>query len=91
MKKQKKLNLGKIKIAGINNANVIIGGVETAAGCNTVDHQTCNCNTNEQGCHTQRYCDTDVANTCGTTSHTRPESDACSNRCAGASQNGEIC
>ncbi len=85
MKKQKKLNLGKIKIAGINNTHSIIGGVDSIVGMNTCS----NCNTNEPECATERYCDTDVANTCVTTQHTRSESNACGSE--KESQVGEIC
>ena len=87
MKKQKKLNLGKIKIAEINTINSIIGGVETIAG-----HYTCNnCNTYQQECITERYCDTELYTTCATTTQTRAQSDACTNRCADPSENGGIC
>ena len=93
MKKQKKLKLGKIKIAGINNTHRIIGGLETVnPTCQTNEVHTCvcaysdNCATN--GCATNG-CDTDLQTTCGTTQHTRSESNDCG---AGEpSQVGEIC
>lgn len=85
MKKQKKLNLGKIKIAGINNTHLIIGGVDTAAGVYTCN----NCDTNEPECVTNRYCDTDPAHNCPTTIKTKSESDVCGD--GQESQRGAVC
>lgn len=92
MKKQKKLNLGKIKIAGISNTHRIIGGVETVnPTCQTNEVQTCvcghtdDCTTN--GCPTNG-CNTDLAQTCVTTQHTKAESNYCGGE---PSRNGEIC
>lgn len=87
MKKQKKLNLGKIKIAGINNTHSIIGGVETIVGLHTCS----NCDTYGPECVTVRYCDTELDTICATTTQTRAQSDACTNRCPLISENGEIC
>ncbi|WP_298418631.1 hypothetical protein [uncultured Kordia sp.] len=88
MKKQKKLNLGKIKIAGINNTHSIIGGVDSVAGV----HTYINCQTNEQGCVTQRYCNTYDLNICATTTHTKAESDACggTHKCEDTDNCGQV-
>ncbi|MGH1384943.1 hypothetical protein [Kordia sp.] len=71
MKKQKKLKLGKIKIAGINNQNSLFGGVTTHCQTgNDPQEPSCECAGSE-------VCNTDVMSDCPTTIKTRSESDIC--------------
>ncbi len=84
MKKQKKLNLGKIKIANINTANGLIGGATTH--CNTGEKDpSCVCTQGLTNCCTISIPET----ACGTTQHTKAESNNCGS--VDPSQNGEIC
>lgn len=87
MKKQKKLNLGKINIAGINNIHSIIGGVQTNEANTCASVYSDYCPTND--CPTNA-CNTDAADSsCATTQHTKAESNYCGD--PEPSQNGEIC
>ena len=63
MKKQKKLNLGKIKIAGINNTHALFGGATTQCptGQNDPGEPTCNCTQDPGPCG-----ESTPAQTCGT-------------------------
>jgi len=74
MKKQKKLNLGKIKIAGINNVHTLFGGATTH--CQSTDTQpaeaTCGCTQP----HVNTCGQSTPANICGTL-QTRAETDHC--------------
>lgn len=71
MKKQKKLKLGKISIAGISKLNSIVGGAPDSVVV---------CITRDQECITD-LCDTDIAGPCITTTQTRAQSDACTYIC----------
>ncbi|MFK7749729.1 MAG: hypothetical protein AB8B65_15130 [Kordia sp.] len=88
MKKQKKLNLGKINIANVNIVNELIGGVTTQCnteGGNVPFEESCVCTQVLTKC-----CAISIPDTiCATTQHTKAES----NYCGGGdpSQNGEIC
>lgn len=75
MKKQKKLNLGKIKIAGVNNTSSILGGATTH--CQSVDvfEETCNCP------QVTDACDSSPDKTCS--GNTRAETDLCTNTTEG--------
>ncbi|MBC8753238.1 hypothetical protein H2O64_01060 [Kordia sp. YSTF-M3] len=69
MKKQKKLNLGKIKIAGVNIINSLVGGVTTHCPTGDQPHEpTCTC-ANSFECDTYKYCPTTIK--------TVSESDVC--------------
>ncbi|WP_298513621.1 hypothetical protein [uncultured Kordia sp.] len=74
MKKQKKLNLGKIKIAGINNVNSLFGGATTECQSTDTEPAEASC-----GC-TQPHVNTcgpsTPADTCGTL-QTVAETDRC--------------
>ncbi|WP_046755025.1 hypothetical protein [Kordia jejudonensis] len=79
MKKQKKLKLGKISIAGISTLNSIVGGAPDSIVI---------CITRDQACLTD-LCNTDTGGPCSTTLHTRANSDYCGGN--DPSQGGEIC
>lgn len=69
MKKQKKLNLGKIKIAGINTIHSLFGGQTTHCQTgNGPEEPTCRCPFSGD-CDTERECPTTIK--------TRSESDVC--------------
>lgn len=65
MKKQKKLNLGKIKIAGISNVNTLLGGATTEcqSGTNEPQEPSCGCTIPP---HTYDCGPSSPAETCGT-------------------------
>ena len=75
MKKQKKLNLGKIKIAGVNNTNSILGGATTYCLSVNVLVNTCDCP------QVTDACDSSPNKTCS--GNTRAETDLCTNTTKG--------